>query len=108
MTVDSPPPPDGDEPVALGERPRALRFPPHWHAWFARQSEKRLAILDELVDERIERRLLRDLLARLRHAAAVAFVAAATVAHWFADQLAWLVERLPILKHLWRLVMGDL
>jgi hypothetical protein len=107
MTVGAPPP-DGEEPAALEGRPRVIRFPPHWHAWFARQSDQRLAILDELVDERIERRVLRDWLARLRHAAAVAFVAAATAAHWFADQLAWLVERLPVLRHLWRLVTGDL
>lgn len=107
MTVDSPPP-DADESAAPGGRSRVIRFPPYWHAWFARQNETRLAVLDELVDQHIERRVLRDLLARLRHAVAVAFVAAATAAHWFADQLAWLVERLPILKHLWRLIMGDL
>lgn len=56
----SAPPEDAAGPgVALGGRPRTIRFPPVWHAWFARQSEPRLAALDELVDAHLERRALR-------------------------------------------------
>ena len=65
-----PPPPvpgDGLDAIAasaegstpLGGRPRTLRFPPFWHAWFARQTEARLAVPDELVDAHLERRVLR-------------------------------------------------
>lgn len=93
--------------IALGGRARAIRFPPYWHAWFSRQTEQRLAVLDELVDERIERRVLRGLLRRLKHAAVAAFIGAAAVAHWFSDQAAWLVDRLPALQFVWHLISGD-
>ncbi len=70
------PPPPEDEAgpgVALGGRTRTIRFPPFWHAWFARQTEPRLAALDELVDEHVERRALRRYLRRLKHATLLAF-----------------------------------
>lgn len=92
--------------IALGGRPRAIRFPSFWHAWFARQTEARLAALDELVDAQVERRALRRYLSRLKHATVLAFLAAAAVAHWFSDQVAWLVERIPALRALWNLVVG--
>jgi hypothetical protein len=98
----------GDDAVgsgALGGRARTIRFPPFWHAWFARQTAPRLAALDELVDEQIERRALRRYLRRLKHATVLAFVAAATAAHWFSDQIAWLAERIPALRALWALVV---
>jgi hypothetical protein len=98
-----------DEPgpgVPLGGRPRTIRFPAFWHAWFARQTEPRLAALDELVDEQIERRALRRYLRRLKHATVFAFVAAAAAAHWFSDQIAWLATRIPALRALWAVVMG--
>lgn len=91
---------------ALGGRARTIRFPPFWHAWFARQTEPRLAALDELVDEQIERRALRRCLRRLKHATVLAFVAAAATAHWFSDQMAWLAERIPALRAFWTLVVG--
>ncbi|MDP4004169.1 hypothetical protein [Methylobacterium sp. NEAU K] len=92
--------------AALGGRVRTIRFPPYWHAWFARQTELRLAALDELVDEHVERRVLRRYFRRLKHAALFAFVTAAAAAHWFADQIAWLVERIPALRAFWNLVVG--
>ncbi len=92
MTARSPDPPE---------------VPPHWHAWATRQSEQRFALLDEIVDERIERRALRAVLRRLKHAVAAAFLGAAAVAHWFSDQAAWIAERLPVLRLLWHLVTGD-
>ncbi|MEE7505229.1 hypothetical protein ACLBXO_06925 [Methylobacterium sp. C33D] len=92
--------------VALGGRPRTIRFPPVWHAWFARQSEPRLAALDELVDAHLERRALRRYLRRLKHAAVLAFVAAAAAAHWFSDQVAWLAAHVPALRALWKLLTG--
>ena len=100
--------PGGDDGGAgtLGGRARTIRFPPFWHAWFARQTEPRLVALDELVDEQIERRALRRYLRRLKHATVLAFVAAATAAHWFSDQIAWLAERVPALRALWALVVG--
>ncbi|MCJ2135360.1 hypothetical protein MKK69_15085 [Methylobacterium sp. J-026] len=92
--------------LALGGRARAIRFPPFWHAWFARQTEARLAALDELVDAHVERRALRRYLRRLKHATVLAFLAAAAVAHWFSDQIAWLAERIPALRAVWNLVAG--
>jgi hypothetical protein len=91
---------------ALGGRARAIRFPPYWHAWFGRQTEPRLAALDELVDEHVERRALRRYLRRLKHATVVVFVAAAAAVHWFSDQIAWVAERLPVLRAIWKLVIG--
>ncbi|WP_342162506.1 hypothetical protein [Methylobacterium sp. SD21] len=91
MTARSPDPPDA---------------PPPWQAWIARQSAQRLALLDEIVDERIARRALRAFLCRLKHAVVAAFLGAAAVAHWFSDQAAWIAERLPALRLLWRLVTG--
>ncbi|SDA09519.1 hypothetical protein SAMN02799622_00158 [Methylobacterium sp. UNC378MF] len=101
-------PPEGEAGpgVALGGRPRTIRFPPVWHAWFARQTEPRLAALDEMVDEHLERRALRRYLRRLKHATMFAFVGAAAVAHWFSDQIAWLAAHMPALRALWTLVTG--
>ena len=85
---------------------RTIRFPPHWHAYVARQTEPRLAVLDELVDAQVERRVLRRYVRRLKHAILFAFVGAAAAAHWFSDQIAWLVERMPALRAFWTLVTG--
>jgi hypothetical protein len=116
MTADTcPPDPDGREPAPaeavegpapLGGHPRAIRFPPFWHEWFARQTQARLAVLDEMVDARIERRVLHDVLRRVKHAVVVAFIASAAAAHWFSDQVAWLAERLPVLKFAWHCLVG--
>jgi hypothetical protein len=104
----APPPEDEAEPgVALGGRTRAIRFPPFWHAWFARQTEPRLAALDELVDRHVERRALRRHFRRLKHATLFAFLTAAAAAHWFSDQIAWLVARIPALRAFWMLVVGE-
>lgn len=91
----------------LGGRARTIRFPPFWHAWFARQTAPRLATIDELVDERIERRVLQNFFRRLKHATIFAFVGSAAAAHWFSEQIAWLVERVPMLRTLWALVIGS-
>lgn len=108
MSVESSEPPDpGEGDAAQGGHPRPIRLPPHWHGWFARQDERRLALLDELVDERIERQVLSHLLRRLKHAVVVAFLGAAAVAHWFSDQAAWIAERLPVLRSLWRILTGE-
>ncbi len=98
--------PPAEDPATLGGRPRAIRFPPFWHRWFARQTAPRLAALDELVDAHLERRMLRDALRRLKHAVVVAFLGAAATAHWFSHQVTWLAERLPVLKLAWRLITG--
>ncbi|MGH1588185.1 hypothetical protein ACRBEV_07225 [Methylobacterium phyllosphaerae] len=102
----TPPDSEAGAGVALGGRPRSIRFPPYWHAWFARQTEPRLAALDELVDEHVERRALRRYLRRLKHATVFAFVAAAAAAHWFSDQIAWLAGHIPALRAAWNLVVG--
>jgi hypothetical protein len=35
-----------------------------------------------------------------------AFVTAAAAAHWFSDQIAWVVARIPALRAFWNLVTG--
>ncbi|MCJ2049703.1 hypothetical protein [Methylobacterium sp. J-070] len=102
----APPDDEAGSGTPLGGRTRTIRFPPYWHAWFARQTEPRLAALDELVDEHVERRAIRRYLRRLKHATVLAFVAAAAAAHWFSDQTAWLAERIPALRALWTLIVG--
>ncbi len=92
--------------IALGGRARAIRFPPSWHAWFAHQTEPRLAALDEMVDAHVERRALRRYLRQLKHATVLAFLGAAAAVHWFSDQIAWIVARIPALRSLWILVEG--
>lgn len=92
--------------IALGGRTRAIRFPPFWHAWFARQTEPRLTALDEMVDAHVERRALRRYLKRLKHATVLAFFGAAAAAHWFSYQIAWIAARIPALRSLWMLVVG--
>lgn len=87
-------------------RARTIRFPPFWQAYVARQTAPRLAVLDELVDAHVERRVLRRYVRRLRHAALFTFVTAAAAAHWFSDQIAWLVERMPALRAFWSLITG--
>ena len=89
-----------------GDRARTIRFPPFWHAYVARQTEPRLAVLDELVDAHVERRVLRRYPRRLKHAILFAFVTAAAGAHWFSDQIAWLTERMPALRAFWTLITG--
>lgn len=108
MRIESSEPPHPDEgDAAQGGHPRPIRLPPHWHRWFARQDERRLALLDEIVDERIERQVLSNLLRRLKHLVVVAFLGAAAVAHWFSDQAAWIAERLPVLRSLWTILKGE-
>ena len=103
------PPEDRAEGAAsLGGRAQTIRFPPFWHAWFSRQTEPRLATIDELVEERIERRVLKNFFRRLKHATLLAFVGSAAAAHWFSDQIAWLAERVPVLRAAWNLVTGSL
>ena len=85
---------------------RTIRFPPFWQAYVARQTAPRLAVLDELVDAHVERRVLRRFFRRLKHATLFAFVTSAAAAHWFSDQIAWLVERIPALRAFWALVAG--
>ncbi|GJE49775.1 hypothetical protein GOFOIKOB_2815 [Methylobacterium tardum] len=92
--------------IDLGGRARAIRFPPFWQAWFARQTEPRLAALDEMVDAHVERRALRRYLRQLKHATVLAFLGAAAAVHWFSDQIAWIVARIPALRSLWMLVVG--
>ena len=118
MTPDGPPAPTSPAPSADDARgtaggpatpggpARTVRFPPFWQAWFGRQTEARLAVLDELVEERLERRVLRGILQRAKHAVVAAFLVSAAAAHWFADQIAWIVERLPVLKIVWHHVTG--
>lgn len=97
-----------EDAASLGGRTRTIRFPPFWHAWFSRQTGPRLATIDEIVEERIERRVLKSFFRRLKHATLLAFVGSAAAAHWFSDQIAWLVERVPVLRAAWNLVTGSI
>lgn len=97
-------PPGSDGAASLGGRQRTIRFPDFWHDWFSAQTAERLSVIDELVDERQEREVLRRFFRRLKHGVVIAVVAGAACAHWFSDQIAWLVERLPVLREFWNLI----
>jgi len=101
------PPADPDKPHAIGGTARVLRFPRWLEDWFARQDEESLATLDELVAERQERDVIRKWMRRIWHGAIGTLVATVVAAHWFSDQLAWVAERLPVLRQFWQLVTGS-
>ena len=83
------------------EERRVVRFGTEWRTFIRRQNPDRLAALDELIDARIEQRALARFYRRLRHAAVAVTVAGFAVAQFGID-------RLPILRQVWRLLKGDL
>lgn len=113
---------DRSSPARLGGKPRAILFDDTWREWFTRftpelravvfrfsrefSDKDRQTALIELVDERIERRVLRNFFRRLRHAIIAAVITSAIVAHWFGDQITWLTEKLPVFKAFFNLVFG--
>lgn len=98
------PPSDGARPLHGHTAPVA--FPAFWHAWFARQTKERLAEIDEIVDERLEREAISRFLRRVKHLAIAAVVIGFAGARWFSDQLAWIMEKLPVLRAFWHLITG--
>ncbi|GJD58412.1 hypothetical protein [Methylobacterium dankookense] len=82
------------------EERRVVRFGTEWRAFIRRQNPDRLTALDELIDERIERRALARFYRRVRHAAVAVTVAAFAIAQFGID-------RLPIVRQLWRLLRGE-
>nr|WP_246685466.1 hypothetical protein [Methylobacterium sp. WL103] len=77
-----------------------VRFGTEWRTFIRRQTPDRLTALDELIDERIERRALARFYRRMKHAAVVVVTAFALAQFG--------VDRLPLVRQLWRLVRGDL
>lgn len=88
-------------PSETEEERLVVRFGTEWRGFIRRQNPDRLAALDEVIDERIERRALARFYRRLKHAAVAVVVAAFAVAQFGID-------RLPIVRQLWRLLRGDL
>ena len=78
-----------------------VRFGTEWRTFIRRQTPDRLTALDELIDERIERRALARFYRRMKHAAVVVTVTAFALAQFGVD-------RLPLVRQLWRLVRGEL
>ncbi|SFL18959.1 hypothetical protein SAMN04488125_110115 [Methylorubrum salsuginis] len=101
------PPPDPDKPHHIGGAARVLKFPRWLEDWFERQDEDSLSTIDELVAERQERAVVRKWMRRIWHGAIATLVTTALAAHWFSDQLAWVAERLPVLRQFWQLVTGS-
>ena len=91
-----------DPDLAEAEEERlVVRFGTEWRTFIRRQTPDRLTALDEVIDERIERRALARFYRRIKHAAVVVTVAAFAVAQFGID-------RLPLVRQIWRLVRGDL
>lgn len=106
----------------LGGQPRPIAFDGSFWLWFSRLTPERRDTLIflatefrdrdrqtamlEVVDERIERRVLRNFLRRLWHAAIAAIVISFAGAHWFSEQIGWIVDKIPAFKALWNLVSG--
>ena len=111
----APPRPEG----ALGESPvrracagrsttepdeedrQVVRFGTEWRRFIRRQTPDRLAALDEVIDDRIERRALARFYRRIKHAAVAVTVTAFALAQFGVD-------RLPLVRQVWRLFRGDL
>ncbi len=98
--------PSAETAVHLGGRALPIKFQAYWHAWFARQTPERLAEIDEMVDERLEREAVSRFLRRVKHLTIAAVIAGFAGARWFSDQLAWIMERLPVLREIWHLITG--
>lgn len=92
--------------VDLSGPAQKVNFPPFWQRWFAKQTPARLAALDEIMDERLERAALRRFFKRLKHAVVWMFGLAVMSTHFFTDQVAYFVEKIPALKAFWNLVTG--
>lgn len=89
--------PDGAD---SDEERRVVRFGTEWRTFIRRQNPDRLTALDELIDERIERRALARFYRRVRHAAVAVTLAGFAVAQFGID-------RLPVVRQLWRLLRGE-
>ncbi len=97
----------GNGSVFLDGPAQTIRFPDWWRKWFARQTPARLAALDEMVDERLEREALRKFFRRLKHVGIAAVIAGFAGARWFSEQIAWFMAKLPILREFWTLITGS-
>lgn len=78
-----------------------VRFGTEWRTFIRRQTPDRLTALDELIDDRIERRALGRFYRRMKHAAVAVAVTAFAVAQFGID-------RLPLVRQVWRVIRGDL
>lgn len=106
----------------LGGQPRPIAFDAGFWLWFSRLTPERRDVilwiakefrdrdrqtaLLEIVDERIERRVLYGFLRKMKHAAIASVVVGFAAAHWFSEQVSWIVEKIPALKAFWNLVTG--
>ncbi|WP_331296617.1 hypothetical protein [Methylobacterium hispanicum] len=88
----------GDEPE---EDRLVVRFGTEWRSFIRRQNPDRLAALDELIDARIEHRALARFYRRVRNAAVAVTLAGFALAQFGID-------RLPVVRQVWRLLRGDL
>ena len=88
-------------PTEPEEDRRVVRFGTEWRTFIRRQTPDRLTVLDEVIDERIERRALGRIYRRMKHAGIAVTVAAFAVAQFGID-------RLPLVRQVWRLLRGDL
>lgn len=78
-----------------------VRFGIEWRTFIRRQTPDRLTALDDLIDDRIERRALARFYRRMKHAAVAVAVTAFALAQFGID-------RLPLARQVWRLLRGDL
>lgn len=78
-----------------------VRFGTEWRTFIRRQTPDRLTALDELIDDRIERRALARFYRRMKHAAVAVVVTAFALAQFGVD-------RLPLVRQVWRILRGDL
>ena len=88
-------------PPAETEEDRLIvRFGTEWRTFIRRQTPDRLTALDELIDDRIERRALSRFYRRMKHAAVAVTVTAFAVAQFGVD-------RLPLVRQIWHILKGD-
>lgn len=95
-----------DEGTNLGGRTRKINFPDFFYDWFSRQTPKRLATMDEIIDERLERAVLHKFWSRIWKLGLWLVPGSATAVYFLADKIPKVVEQIPVIRGLWNAIMG--
>ena len=67
---------------------------------------RRYAALVDVLDERVEQAASRKRWRRWRHSSWLILVAGFAFARYFAEQAEWIIEKLPVFKQIWILIVG--
>jgi hypothetical protein len=68
--------------------------------------QRRLSALVEVAEERVEAKAAQRRRKRFRRSMVVLFVGTVAFARYFVEQATWVVEKLPFIKELWRMIFN--